>query len=135
MLIGLCFGVIGSVIYGIAPTGGLFALGILAGAGVGLFNPSLQGLMTRAVEPSAQGQLQGATGSLQGLTGLIGPGLFAFTFASFIGGPGEWQLPGAPFLLSALLILAALVMGWMVTRRGGEEAGGQVGVKPSEYPA
>ena len=117
MLAGLCFGVLGSAIYGLAPTGGLFALGILAGAGVGLFNPSLQGLMTRAVEPSVQGQLQGATGSLQGLTGLVGPGLFSFTFASFIGARAPWHMPGAPFLLSGLLTLMALLLGWQVTRR------------------
>ncbi len=117
MLAGLCFGVLGSAIYGLAPTGGLFALGILAGAGAGLFTPSLMGLMTSAVEPSAQGQLQGATGSLQGLTGLIGPGLFSLTFASFIGASAPFHLPGAPFLLSGLLTLTALVLGWVVTGR------------------
>lgn len=71
--------------------------------------------MTRAVEPSAQGQLQGATGSLQGLTGLIGPGLFSFTFATFIGPGAPWHLPGAPFLLSGFLMLLALALAWSST--------------------
>jgi len=76
--------------------------------------------MTRHVGPSEQGQLQGANSSLMGITGLIGPGLFTLTFASFIGGHREWGVPGAPFLLAALLMVIALVLAWRVTSRGSE---------------
>ena len=51
---------------------------------MGLVGPSAQALMTRRVGPSEQGQLQGANSSIIGITGLIGPGLFTLTFASFI---------------------------------------------------
>jgi MFS transporter, DHA1 family, tetracycline resistance protein len=48
---------------------------------MGLFGPSVQGLMTRRVAPTEQGQLQGADSSIMGITGLIGPALFTLTFA------------------------------------------------------
>jgi DHA1 family tetracycline resistance protein-like MFS transporter len=51
-----------------------------------------------------------------GITGLIGPGLFTLTFASFIGAYRDFRLPGAPFLVAALLMVMALVMAWRVTR-------------------
>ena len=74
--------------------------------------------MTRRVGPSEQGQLQGANGSILGITGMIGPGLFTLTFASFIGSHRDWRLPGAPFLLAALLMVMALVLaGWVTNRQ------------------
>jgi DHA1 family tetracycline resistance protein-like MFS transporter len=66
--------------------------------------------MSRHVSPSEQGRLQGANSSLMGLTGLIGPGLFAVIFAHFIAPDTRWHLPGAPFLLAALLVAAALAL-------------------------
>jgi DHA1 family tetracycline resistance protein-like MFS transporter len=84
---------------------------------MGLFGPAAQGLMTRHVSPSEQGQLQGANSSLMGITGLIGPGLFTLTFASFIGAHRDWRLPGAPFLLAAILMIIALGLALLVTRQ------------------
>jgi DHA1 family tetracycline resistance protein-like MFS transporter len=50
------------------------------------------------------------------LAGLLGPGLFTQAFARSIA-PGEgWHLPGAPFLLAALLLAAAAALAWRVTR-------------------
>ncbi len=72
--------------------------------------------MTRRVSPSEQGQLQGANGSVRSITGLIGPGLFTLTFGSFIGSRRDWHLPGAPFLLAALLLAMAVAVAWRVTR-------------------
>ena len=47
---------------------------------------------------------------------LIGPGLFTGTFAAFIDPHRAWQFPGAPWLLSALLMLAALALALRVTQ-------------------
>ena len=80
----------------------------------GLSNPALQGLMTRVVSPGEQGRLQGANGSLQGIAGLIGPGLFTGIFAASIGGLQRFHLPGSPFLLAALLLGAAFLLAWRV---------------------
>jgi DHA1 family tetracycline resistance protein-like MFS transporter len=84
---------------------------------MGLFGPSAQGIMTHHVKPTEQGQLQGANSSLVGISGLIGPGLFSMTFATFISKRADWHLPGAPFLLASLLTATAMVLAWRVTRR------------------
>jgi MFS family permease len=96
LLAGLGFGVASFAIYGLAATGAVFWTGVPVMALWGLFGPAAQGLMTRRVRPSEQGQLQGALNGLRGITGLIGPGLFTLTFAGFIGAGRDWHLPGAP---------------------------------------
>jgi len=112
--VGLLAGAIGFAIYGLAPVGPVFWVGVPIMSLWGLSGPALQGLMTRMVGPSEQGQLQGANGSLQGIAGLIGPGLFTGTFAAFIGGLARFGLPGAPFLLAALLLAAAFLLAWRI---------------------
>lgn len=123
LLTGLFFGIASFVAYGLAPNGTLFLAGVLLYAPLGLVNPALQVIMTRMVSPSEQGQLQGANASILGLTGIIGPGLFTVIFAFFIGTQAPFQLPGAPFILSALLMVGALAIAARVTRRREEEIG------------
>lgn len=119
LLAGLAFGSAGFVIFALAETGGIFWLGIPIFGFMGLFGPSAQGLMTRHVAPSEQGQLQGINSSFMGLTGIVGPALFTFTFASFIGSLSTWHMPGAPFLLAAVLLMMAFGLAWRVTREAG----------------
>jgi DHA1 family tetracycline resistance protein-like MFS transporter len=116
LLAGLAAGAAGFAIYGLAETGTAFWLGIPVFGLMGLFGPSAQGLMTRHVTPSEQGQLQGINSSFMGLTGLFGPAIFTLTFAAFIGPYQGWRLPGAPFLLAALLMLVGFALAWRVTR-------------------
>lgn len=115
-LIGLLFGALGFAIYGWAPVGEAFWFGAPVMALWGFFTPSAQSLMSRRVNPSEQGQLQGAIHSLRGVTGLIGPGLFTLTFATAIRPGHEWGVPGAPFLLAAGFLFIALALAWRVTR-------------------
>jgi len=110
MVAGLLMGGLGMAIYGLSPSGFWFAIGIPVMAMWGLYGPSAQGLMTRRVAADEQGRLQGALSSVSGITGIIGPGLFAFTFAASIGSARGWRAPGAAFLLaSALLFMGALI--------------------------
>jgi DHA1 family tetracycline resistance protein-like MFS transporter len=51
-----------------------------------------------------------------GIANLVGPVLFTQTFALFIGQRTDWHLPGAPFLLAALLLACAAVVAWRTTR-------------------
>jgi MFS transporter, DHA1 family, tetracycline resistance protein len=116
VLLGLVAGAAGFVVYGVAPTGLAFFLGVPVFALIGLYSPAAQGIMTRRVSPGEQGQLQGANSSIMGITGMIGPGLFTLTFAHFIDPSSRVRMPGAPFLLAALLMVAALFLAWRVTR-------------------
>ena len=110
LLLGLACGAAGFLIFGAAPTGALFWLGIPVMALWGLASAATQALMTRQVAPDQQGQLQGATSSVQSVSQLVGPFLFTLTFAYFIGSDAPLKLPGAPFLLASVLLLLALAV-------------------------
>ena len=113
LLLGLGCGAIGFLIFGAAPSGPLFWLGIPVMALWGIAGAATQALTTRLVAPDQQGQLQGATTSVQSVSQLLGPFLFTLTFAYFIGTRAPLTLPGAPFLLASLLLLLAL---WIAAR-------------------
>jgi DHA1 family tetracycline resistance protein-like MFS transporter len=114
---GLVFGTLGFAAWGLAPTGVLFLAAIPLGSLMGFYGPAAQGLMTHRVSASEQGQLQGANSSVQGIAGLVGPGIFTWTFARFIRPDSAWQAPGAPFLLGSLLLVIALLIAVRVTRQ------------------
>ena len=116
MALGLTFGAAGFAIYGLAPTGAIFWIGVPVMALWGIATPSLQTIMTRLVDVTEQGRLQGALASLTGLASLIGPTVFTQTFATVVGTRAEWALPGMPFLLAAALVFAAMLMAWRKTR-------------------
>jgi DHA1 family tetracycline resistance protein-like MFS transporter len=110
ILLGLVAGAVGFTIQAMAPNGAVYAVGVVVMSLWGLMGPALQGWMTRLVSPSEQGQLQGANSSLLGISALIGPMLFTYTFSSFIAAHRDWHLPGAPFLLSAILLVSSLAV-------------------------
>jgi DHA1 family tetracycline resistance protein-like MFS transporter len=116
LLGGLVFGALGFTMYGLAPTGAVFFLGVPVMSLWGLSDPAAQGLMTARVGPTEQGRLQGANASIMGIAALFGPALFTTTFATFIGPLRSWNLPGAPFLLAALLMVGALLVAVFATR-------------------
>ena len=117
LLVGLAFGIAGFLIYGFATTGWMLLLGIPVATLWGLASSALQAMMSRLVDPSAQGRLQGANSSLMGIGSLIAPGLFTQSFAWAIAGvpASAARIPGAPFLLGAGLLGIALVVAWRVT--------------------
>lgn len=110
LLLGLSCGAIGFVIFGSAPTGPLSWLGIPVMSLWGVSGAAIQSLMTRLVAADQQGQLQGATSSVQSVSQLVGPFLFTLTFAYFIGGSAPLHLPGAPFLLAAALMVVSVAI-------------------------
>ncbi len=110
LLFGLACGSLGLFIYGAAPTGWWFCLGLPVNALWGVAGAATQALMTRRVTPEQQGQLQGATSSVQSVSQMLGPFLFTLTFAYFIGESAPAKLPGAPFLLAGALLAVALVV-------------------------
>jgi DHA1 family tetracycline resistance protein-like MFS transporter len=116
LFVGLFFGAAGFALYGLAPTEPLFWAAVPVFALIGFFGPAYQGLLTRRVGPSEQGRLQGANGSISGITGMVGPALFTFVFASFIGPLKGWDLPGAPFLLAGALLVLGIPIAAFVTR-------------------
>jgi len=121
MLLGLVFGVAGFAAFGLASTGFWFLAGIPLLAMWGIASAATLGLMSRHVGPSEQGQLQGANASLMGIASLIGPGIFTQIFAVFIGAGASIYLPGAPFLLAAILVATSIAVAVYTMRETKEE--------------
>jgi DHA1 family tetracycline resistance protein-like MFS transporter len=110
LYVGQFFGALGMILGGLAPNGTMFFLAIPVATLWTISGPAAQGMMSRRVSESEQGELQGAIGSLCSLAWIIGPGLFTFTFAYFIDPAHGWNLPGAPWFLGAFLLSIAIVM-------------------------
>ena len=73
LMLGLACGVVGFTIYGFAPTGAVFLMGMPIMALWALAMPSTQAMVTREVGPEVQGRVQGALTSLASLAGIVAP--------------------------------------------------------------
>jgi DHA1 family tetracycline resistance protein-like MFS transporter len=133
MLIGLVSGILGFIVWGLAADPITFMIAIIFYAPIGLVQPAVQGFMTRKVGPSEQGALQGINGSIMALTGIIGPLIFGSLYAYFINPQLTPNLPGAPFLLSALLMVGSLMLALRVTRGSHASPSTPTFSEPSEF--
>lgn len=70
--------------------------------------PALQAGMSRAVSDDAQGELQGVLASVTSIAMILAPLAMTQTFALFTGPKAPVYLPGAPFLLATVLMLACI---------------------------
>ena len=80
----------------------------------GIAGPALQGIMSNQVPSNEQGELQGALTSMMSLTSIIGPPVMTGLFAFFTGPEAPIELPGAPMMLGAALVLIGLFLSWRV---------------------
>lgn len=103
-------GMAGYLVYAFAPAGWMMYVGILVAALSGVVYPSLQGLMSNLTARSGQGELQGAVASLFSLATIIGPLVMTQAFAFFTAPAAPIYLPGAAFVIAALLTLGALLL-------------------------
>lgn len=119
----------------LAPTGRLYLCAMPLGALTNLLMPGLQGLMTRLVGPSEQGQLQGANQSLMGIASVIGPILFGLSFSWAVRHPAL-HIPGLPMMLASAIMALALVLaiwaGKEAARRSREVSAGDDAPPPVE---
>ncbi len=79
----------------------LTALGSIAG-------PALQGIMSRTASDDQQGELQGMLTSINAVAIIIAPLVMTQIFWYFTSAGAPVVLPGAPFLLSAVLTLISI---------------------------
>jgi DHA1 family tetracycline resistance protein-like MFS transporter len=100
---GIGFGVLGLVIFGLAGNGWWFCVGIVPLCLWGLAPAAAQAMMSRRVSPREQGELQGAIGSIRGLSALFGPVLFTTAFAIGF----AHRLPGLNWYVAAVCLCAA----------------------------
>lgn len=88
----------------------------------GVTGPALQAMMSRATPETQQGELQGIATSLNALSMILAPLVMTWIFGIFTRDDAPRHWPGAPFLLSALLMVAAVVVFVVKTREPGTPA-------------
>jgi len=83
---------------------------IAVGALQGFVAPSVQSIMSAHMPANAQGELQGAIGSMAGLVAILSPPFMTQLFAYFSADDAIVHFPGAPFFAAALFTLLALAL-------------------------
>jgi len=102
---------------GLVPSGIFYAVFAFVWiVGLVMMSASLNTIISQAVGPSDQGRTQGAARSLGSVVGLIAPGLFALMLANAIRLGGR-PLSGAPYVVSGVLALLALLVAMRAMRR------------------
>jgi DHA1 family tetracycline resistance protein-like MFS transporter len=124
MVVGMCSAGIAFYLFAFATTGGQAYVLMTISAFQGFVFPAFNGLLSRMVDATRQGQLQGGIGSMGSVSSIIGPLLLTQALAT-----GDHHgFTGANFLLAAILVTAALaIIVWKVLDR--------VPDKPVEAPA
>ncbi|MFP5510517.1 MAG: TCR/Tet family MFS transporter [Alphaproteobacteria bacterium] len=110
VLLGLMIQTASLVILGIIASGNLLLMLIPVTAIGAIGLPALQGILSRAVPDNAQGELQGVLTSLTSVAMILAPLVMTQTFAHFTRVDANPYLPGAPFLLSAVIMTLAAVI-------------------------
>lgn len=107
---GMTLGIVTYSFYGFV-TSGFWALAATPITSLGaVTGPALQSMLSRATPEDQQGELQGINTSISALTMIVAPLVLTSTFAYFTGPSAPIHLPGAPFLLSATLMVAAVLI-------------------------
>ncbi len=98
--------------YGLATEGWMIYVIILFASLGGIAGPALQSLITRSVSPSEQGEVQGSLTSLASLMQISGPVMGSIIFAWSIAPDRGVDLPGASFIVCAILALLGTLIAW-----------------------
>ena len=117
IVIGMLCAVLGTAIFGLAPTGLIFWIGIPIMTLSGIAGPAIQSIMTRRVSAKEQGRLQGANTSLQAIAGIVAPLLFGGIYTLAHGSGGGKAVLGAPFLLASLILMIGVFLSVQGVRR------------------
>jgi DHA1 family tetracycline resistance protein-like MFS transporter len=110
LIAGAFAGAISMTIYGWAPNGWVYFVGMPFGVASGLMLPGLMGLMSRAVAANEQGRMQGANQSLQGIAAVIGPLVYAPIFAWSVRHDASLHQPGLALYISGAAIFAIFLL-------------------------
>jgi DHA1 family tetracycline resistance protein-like MFS transporter len=110
LYIGLAFYSFGLLLFAFAPSGfWMFAFIIPYSLG-GIAGPALQSIISGFAPANEQGEIQGALTSLMSATTIFAPPLMTSIFAYFTDKSNSILFPGAPFLLSSVLVFIAVFL-------------------------
>ena len=117
IVFGLIGGAIGYLGLGLSNTGLLIWFAIPFLNLMAVTWPAAQALMSKTAAKTEQGHLQGAINGLRGAAGIVGPQIFTWIFAYSVGERAVVNLPGSPFYMAALMLLVAVPIGIIATRK------------------
>ena len=108
IIYGICFNFSAFVVLALV-TNGWVAMGFIPLTVLGaVVTPAMQGLMSQSAGDDQQGELQGVISSAKSLAAIMAP--LAMTQIFFVFTTDGRFFPGAPFLLSAALMLLCLTV-------------------------
>ena len=116
IMVGFLLMAVGFAGYALVPMGWMIYPALVIGSLGGIANPSMQSVMSRQAGPQSQGELQGAMGSIASIAAVLSPLLMTQLFHRFSEPDAPVYLPGAPYLVSAVLVLLCVVICWRATR-------------------
>ncbi len=110
LMLGLALTICGFIAMALAKVGVEFWGGVILMAGGSISTPLINAFFSRRLGSAEQGRLQGATNSLNGVSGMLGPALFTQVFSMAVRGEAQYSLIGAPFFLAGTLMIVAMAL-------------------------
>ena len=107
---GLAVSAVSFLGYAFSPVGWMIYVWIVLGAASGFVMPAVNGIMSRQIPASSQGELQGLVGSVASSTFVISPVMMTQLFAYFSGPSAPVYFPGAAFVLAGLLTFGSVAL-------------------------
>ena len=101
---------VGFIGYALVPQGWMIYPAIVFGTIGSIANPAVQSVMSKQAGPSSQGELQGAVASIASIAAIISPIFMTQLFSYFSTPAAPVQLPGAPYLVSGVLVFCCVLI-------------------------
>jgi MFS transporter, DHA1 family, tetracycline resistance protein len=96
--------------YAFATRGGMMFVWMAVFALFGFAGPALNGIMSRLVGPTEQGELQGALSCVGSLTSVAAPIVLTQIFVYFTSAAAPVYFPGSAFFVASLCLLGAVLV-------------------------
>lgn len=109
-VVGLIATLLSFIGYAFVPQAWMMYPVIVVGSLQGFVGPSLQSIMSAHIPANAQGELQGAIGSMSGLVAILSPPFMTQLFSYFSSDSAPIHFPSAPFFAAAMFTLLALLL-------------------------
>jgi len=108
LIFGLLCGVGAMIIFGVTQTAWVVFAVIILAALSDMVPPTMTAILSGRVDEDRQGVLQGVIASLGSISAVIAPLVMTSVFQASARHDGAFYLPGAPFLMSAALLIIML---------------------------
>ena len=108
ILLGFGMMTLGFLGYAFASQGWMIYPALAIGSLGGIANPAVQSVMSKQAGPTAQGELQGANASIASVAAVLSPLFMTQTFSYFSTSAAPVVFPGAPYLVSGVLMLCCV---------------------------